>query len=105
MKTKFLIPTALVLVVIAFIVGRMSRGHNGHDHQVERSAAVGNAAEFWTCSMHPQIKQPDPGKCPICAMELVPVFKNVRCEPCRESDRAVASRDPSRANPNRPGDT
>lgn len=26
--------------------------------------------------MHPQIKQPNPGKCPICAMDLVPVFKN-----------------------------
>ena len=27
----------------------------------------------WTCSMHPQIKQDKPGKCPICAMDLIPV--------------------------------
>ena len=26
-----------------------------------------------TCSMHPQIRQPKPGKCPICGMDLVPV--------------------------------
>ncbi|KKM13481.1 hypothetical protein LCGC14_1715810 [marine sediment metagenome] len=26
----------------------------------------------WTCSMHPQVKMPKPGKCPICGMELVP---------------------------------
>lgn len=26
----------------------------------------------WTCSMHPQIRQPKPGKCPICEMPLVP---------------------------------
>src|SRR5262245_32021756 len=27
----------------------------------------------WTCSMHPQIRQPKPGSCPICGMDLVPV--------------------------------
>jgi Cu(I)/Ag(I) efflux system membrane fusion protein len=37
---------------------------------VEAEAA---AAEIWTCAMHPQIRQPGPGKCPICAMDLVPV--------------------------------
>lgn len=26
----------------------------------------------WTCSMHPQIRQTRPGKCPICGMDLVP---------------------------------
>ncbi len=41
-------------------------GHEGHDHDAE-------AATLWTCSMHPQIKQDKPGKCPICAMELIPV--------------------------------
>jgi Cu(I)/Ag(I) efflux system membrane fusion protein len=29
--------------------------------------------QLWTCSMHPQIRQPKPGKCPICRMDLVPV--------------------------------
>ncbi len=29
--------------------------------------------QIWTCSMHPQIRQPKPGKCPICGMELIPV--------------------------------
>lgn len=27
----------------------------------------------WTCSMHPQIRLPGPGRCPICGMELIPV--------------------------------
>ncbi|NLP58554.1 efflux RND transporter periplasmic adaptor subunit [Lutibacter sp. B1] len=26
----------------------------------------------WTCSMHPQIMQSEPGDCPICGMELIP---------------------------------
>lgn len=31
------------------------------------------SAVIWTCSMHPQIRQPKPGDCPICGMDLVPV--------------------------------
>lgn len=30
------------------------------------------AEEVWTCSMHPQIRNPGPGSCPICGMDLVP---------------------------------
>lgn len=30
-------------------------------------------AQIWTCSMHPQIRLPKPGLCPICAMELIPL--------------------------------
>lgn len=27
----------------------------------------------WTCSMHPQVRRSEPGRCPICGMALVPV--------------------------------
>ena len=30
--------------------------------------------KWWTCAMHPQVRQPDPGKCPICFMDLIPVY-------------------------------
>jgi len=30
-------------------------------------------ASLWTCSMHPQIRQEEPGLCPLCKMELVPL--------------------------------
>lgn len=29
--------------------------------------------KIWTCSMHPQIKLPEPGSCPLCNMKLIPV--------------------------------
>lgn len=29
--------------------------------------------QMWTCPMHPQIQKPEPGNCPICGMELVPM--------------------------------
>jgi membrane fusion protein, copper/silver efflux system len=28
---------------------------------------------IWTCSMHPQIKMEQPGNCPLCGMELIPL--------------------------------
>ncbi|QDT96430.1 efflux RND transporter periplasmic adaptor subunit [Gimesia aquarii] len=32
--------------------------------------------QIFTCPMHPQIRQPKPGRCPICGMELVPTSKS-----------------------------
>jgi membrane fusion protein, copper/silver efflux system len=33
--------------------------------------AQSKQATVWTCAMHPQIRMPEPGKCPICGMELI----------------------------------
>lgn len=32
--------------------------------------------QIWTCSMHPQIRQNEPGDCPICGMDLVPLAED-----------------------------
>lgn len=42
-----------------------SQEHADHDHSGEASGTV------WTCSMHPQVEQSEPGQCPICGMDLV----------------------------------
>lgn len=44
-------------------------------HHKEQASAE---ETIWTCSMHPQIKQPKPGSCPICAMDLVPTKTDVK---------------------------
>ena len=36
-------------------------------------AEQAETGQVWTCSMHPQIRLPKPGKCPICGMNLIPV--------------------------------
>jgi Cu(I)/Ag(I) efflux system membrane fusion protein len=36
-----------------------------HDHAAK--------TEIWTCAMHPQIRMHEPGKCPICGMQLIPL--------------------------------
>lgn len=63
---------AWVIVIIAFILGFLIRGGGDaideHTHEAETSQA-----QIWTCSMHPQIRLPEPGQCPICFMDLIPL--------------------------------
>lgn len=73
MKTKLLIFGGIALLALAWFAGRMSASHAGHQH-ADAGELGADDAEFWTCSMHPQIRQPKAGKCPICAMDLVPVM-------------------------------
>ncbi len=42
-----------------------------HDHSSE---LMGD--EIWTCSMHPQIRQTEPGSCPVCGMDLIPLDRS-----------------------------
>jgi Cu(I)/Ag(I) efflux system membrane fusion protein len=41
------------------------------DHSTEVSQGT-----IWICAMHPQIRLDEPGKCPICAMDLIPLVQN-----------------------------
>lgn len=69
------------LVVVVFAVGlayKVGRGGRPDDTIAEGSAtaaAEGSPAGdvTWVCPMHPQIRQPTPGNCPICYMDLVAV--------------------------------
>ncbi|MFZ2339932.1 MAG: efflux RND transporter periplasmic adaptor subunit [Bacteroidales bacterium] len=50
---------------------------NGHSHDHETGQASELTQEtIWTCSMHPQIRMPEPGDCPICGMDLIPLVQN-----------------------------
>lgn len=46
--------------------GAAHPGHHGPPGAGETEPTV------WTCAMHPQIRRPEPGDCPICGMDLVP---------------------------------
>ena len=41
-----------------------------HKHELEPRQDVAGKV-YYTCGMHPQVKQDEPGSCPICGMELV----------------------------------
>lgn len=72
------------LIAIALILGVLLGSiffNSGHDEAVSEQQAeeiVGHnhedeEATIWTCSMHPQVREEEPGLCPICAMELIPL--------------------------------
>jgi Cu(I)/Ag(I) efflux system membrane fusion protein len=42
----------------------------------KKKEATAKTDTFYTCSMHPQVMESKPGKCPICAMELIAVKKS-----------------------------
>ncbi|TSA23474.1 MAG: efflux RND transporter periplasmic adaptor subunit [Bacteroidetes bacterium] len=51
--------------------------HSARTEQVDSHGheTVTPSEEIWTCAMHPQIRMHEPGKCPICGMELIPLSK------------------------------
>ncbi|MCA9090703.1 MAG: efflux RND transporter periplasmic adaptor subunit [Planctomycetaceae bacterium] len=59
----------LLLIVAIGAAQRLGWIRSGGGGAVSNAAAAGN--QVFTCSMHPQIRQPAPGRCPICGMELV----------------------------------
>lgn len=51
--------------------------HSARTEQVDSHGheTVTPSEEIWTCAMHPQIRMPEPGKCPICGMDLIPLLQ------------------------------
>lgn len=73
MKNRNLLYVGIAVVVGLFlgylIFGSSSETKPEPDHDHDAEMANG---QMWTCSMHPQIMQPEPGSCPICGMDLIP---------------------------------
>ncbi len=58
---------AVGLLLGWFLFGGSSNNEVEHNHN-----DVVETNQMWTCSMHPQIMQPEAGNCPICGMDLIP---------------------------------
>lgn len=62
------------IVVAAFLIGRSMGGNTpATTEHADHAGQAAEAATIWTCSMHPQIRLPEPGQCPICGMDLIPL--------------------------------
>lgn len=85
MKDIKLIIIGLVALAIGlgagyFIFG--NKNHAGQQHNSTVTNSVNSGGEqIWTCSMHPQIKQNEPGDCPLCGMDLIPLEANSSSDP------------------------
>lgn len=68
-KTKILLAITLL---VGLLLGALLFGGSSEEKD-ENKTDASSKAETWTCSMHPQIRQPEPGDCPICGMDLIPL--------------------------------
>ncbi len=66
-----LILGGILLGWLLFGGGSDEHADHGHDH--DHTEIQGSADVEYTCSMHPQVRQDEPGDCPICGMELISV--------------------------------
>ncbi|MBN1561417.1 efflux RND transporter periplasmic adaptor subunit [candidate division KSB1 bacterium] len=64
--------TIIAAALTAFIIGYLSKPTAPYHNQ---QTDAQNETTTWTCAMHPQIRQPQAGKCPICGMDLIPIAK------------------------------
>ncbi|MBG7631537.1 MAG: efflux RND transporter periplasmic adaptor subunit, partial [Bacteroidetes bacterium] len=67
---KFIIYIGILAIGLALGSIIFSTDSNSEDKHSHETAAAEN--QMWTCSMHPQIMQPEAGDCPICGMDLIP---------------------------------
>ena len=65
------LPLVLAVFIAGLAIGRCGQtstpirdaSHTDHAHE---------SSELYTCSMHPEVRAPEPGSCPICGMDLIP---------------------------------
>ncbi len=74
MKKYKLYIVALIALGIGLLLGWLLFKNSATPVQEELSEQISSQSEseIWTCSMHPQIRQNEPGDCPICGMDLIP---------------------------------
>lgn len=73
-NTKTII-IVLSTLTIGLLLGWLIFGGTGDNTKYENQVENQEVGEetIWTCSMHPQIRQNEPGDCPICGMDLIPL--------------------------------
>ena len=50
--------------------------HADHDHvPMMASSDAAKTIRYWTCVMHPTVKMPELGSCPVCKMDLIPIYE------------------------------
>lgn len=106
----FLIVSNLVIALLVLVFSRqllrtrpiawMTEMISGEHQLTPVLDATGDIA-YWTCSMHPWVKMTEPGGCPICGMDLIPVREPSpesagQDDPVAATDRSIFNVDPSR---------
>lgn len=71
MKTNAYKAVAAALLAVSFAAG-IGAAHASKTADGRTSSPLGNSAQQgdWVCPMHPEVHKHEPGKCPICKMNL-----------------------------------
>ena len=69
MKKKIIIISVLAVVIFIPVYFLFIAGSSSSD-------LISGEKQLYTCGMHPEIISDEPGLCPICEMQLVPIKKN-----------------------------
>lgn len=74
-KTKNII-IKIGILVIGLLLGWILFGGNDSPKTENDQGAKQTNETIWTCSMHPQIRMNELGKCPLCGMDLIQLESN-----------------------------
>ena len=85
-NSKKWLAVAVVGVIAALGGWLLFGGKAQHDHAAPHADSV---ETVWTCSMHPQVRSREPGQCPICGMDLIPVESNAQASVSAPADDAI----------------
>lgn len=64
---------ALGTLILGILIGRWFFGGSTENTEDNSGNVEQVESTIWTCSMHPQVRQPEFGLCPLCAMDLIPL--------------------------------
>ncbi|QXP69328.1 efflux RND transporter periplasmic adaptor subunit [Polaribacter sp. R2A056_3_33] len=69
----------IAVLTVGFLLGWILFGGNTTSTEaVHKHNEATETNQMWTCSMHPQIMQPEAGDCPICGMDLIPAASSAK---------------------------
>jgi hypothetical protein len=86
MKTKMILFVLVVIAISAGIVWIPAR-------HLSAVASGGRKALYYTCAMHPWVRESKPGPCPVCGMNLTPIYAN-ESGGVAETDSGVVTLEP-----------
>lgn len=93
-NNKLNIIIAILLLVGGIFIGKIIFGNAVSEVETPVAHEVHSV---FTCSMHPHIRQPQPGDCPICGMDLIPLDESSENDfdesSIKLSDKAMALAD------------
>ena len=90
--SKTTVIVALTTLAIGLLLGWLLFERTAKTDTIEHDHLSMEVTEsIWTCSMHPHIRKNEPGDCPICGMDLIPLAS----ESGREIDPMAISMSPT----------